>query len=308
MSADHEASLRDIVERYRDLWRVITRDAAGLRPEQDITLFADQVRDALDRRLDMLAGGDANFLAGSFRIEETLHTGVLTELVALRHRDLGTRHVAKRLRPDEAGNVVARALLLREGRFGMMLRHPAIAGAQTVLRGPDGGPVLILPFMASSLSQRLRSGPPLAIGEVGAAMAAILSTLGIIHDAGLVHADISPENLLVPGTELAGIAIADLGISIESGRSHGELDLATAANPAFAPPEQMAGAPLDRRSDLFACGRVGLLLLDHCDGEPGAIEALRSVARELSAAEPDDRPADAGAALARLRSGSEYPT
>ena len=291
--------LEAIATRFAALWQALSRNVAGPRTPTETNLLADRVRDALDRRLDRLDAAEPGFIANSFALEAIVHEGALTQIHRLRHRDLGTLHALKTLRPDQADNVVARDLLLREARFGARLRHRHVAAATAALRLADGRPALLIDWLPSSLAKRMRKAP-FVRDEVAGIAAALLSGLEAVHAAGLVHADLAPDNLLYDGEDLATLRIADFGIALEAGQCHGDIDLAKAGRAGFSAPEQQAAKPLDGRADLYACGRILQMLLEDRADPPKADDPLRKLAGQLARPDRDQRPSSAGIALAML--------
>jgi type VI secretion system protein ImpN len=292
-------ALQEIATRFSALWHALSRDGDALREPDETRMLVDRVRDALDRRRAGLEESDATFVANSFLLEELVHQGARTQIHRVRHRDLHTLHALKTLRPDHADNAVARDLLLREARLTLALRHGRIVNTQMALRLPDGRPALLLEWMPGSLSDLLSRGA-FSLQDIRDAMTGILSGLEAIHASGLVHADISPDNLLLTGSELKGLKIADFGIALENGESHGDLGLATAGHTEFAAPEQTDGA-LDCRSDLYACGRILMLLLERSDIGNEARDQLSGLAEHLSRQDRESRPENASAALRLLK-------
>ncbi|WP_448953486.1 protein kinase domain-containing protein [Labrys neptuniae] len=292
--------LEAIAAHYAALWRVLSHDGAGPRPLGETLLLADRVRDALDRRLARLEPAQAAFIADSFVEEALVHEGALYAIHRIRQRDLGTLHALKVLRADQADNVVARDLLLREAVFGARLRHPHIAAATLALRLPDGRPAVVMDWLPGRLSERMQAGS-FTPDEILTIIRNLLLALSAVHEAGLVHADVAPDNLLHDGTDLATLRLADFGIALEIGQRHDAADLAKAGRDAFSAPEQRAGQALDGRTDLYACGRLLMVLLDRCFAPEATIAPLTQLAAQLTQPEPGKRPQSAAIALALIQ-------
>lgn len=295
--------LEAIATRFAALWQALSQTGGEPRLPAETRLLTDRVRDALDRRVSRLEAA-TSFIANSFTLEATVHEGALTQIHRLRHRDLGTLHALKALRPDQADNVVARDLLLREARFGARLRHRHVAAATAALRLADGRPALLMDWLPSSLSDRMRK-TALRRNEVAGIAATLLSGLEAVHAAGLVHADLAPDNLLYDGEDLATLRIADFGIALEVGQRHADVDLARAGRESFSAPEQQAGKPLDGRADLYACGRILRMLLESCADTQDTQDFLQELSGRLAHIDPGRRPSSAGIALAMLRSNQK---
>ncbi|MGO7591663.1 serine/threonine-protein kinase [Rhizobium leguminosarum] len=300
MTHDHPADFEEIARRFSHLWQALNEGSPRTRQ-----ILVDRVRDALDRGEARVRDADCQIVANSFMLETLIHDGAATRVYRARHRDLGTFHAIKMPLPDHADDPVLRKLMLREAEIGMALRHPHIAVTQSVLRLADGRPALVMEWLGSRLAE-LWHERPLSLGEVTSVMTSVLSGLEAIHAAGFVHCDLSPLNLLA-GDDLSSLKIADFGIALKRGCRHDEFDLAFAGQPDFASPEQMAGQPLDERSDLYATGCLLSLLLSRCDEESDGSEALKALANHLSQQDPQARPENARAALHLLGGPAKRP-
>jgi type VI secretion system protein ImpN len=259
-------------------------------------MLIDRLRDALDRRLPRISSDNPAFLAGSFLLEDTIDRREHTEISRLRHRDLGTLHALKTVIADRADDAVARRLLLREARIGMALRHPRLVQTQMALRLTDGRPAIIMEWAGEPLSQRLSAGS-VSTCDCLEAMRGLLSGLQAIHDAGYVHCDISPGNLLLPGGDVSGLKIADFGVALEQGGHHRDLEIKIAGTLPFMAPEQADDAAADPRSDLYSAGRVLSALLERCEEKGLHVEEIGALAGHLSERNPSLRPASAQVAL-----------
>ncbi len=295
---DHpeNADLEEVARKFAALWQALAAAGGSVRDPAWRRSLIDQVRNALDRGEDRLAGHDVTIVANTFVLEAVVHEGTSTRIHRARHRDLDSLHAIKTLRPDQADDPVARELLLREARVGGAIRHPNVAATETLLRLADGRPALVLEWIDHSLAD-LVGQTPLSVDDITHITAAILKGLDAIHAAGFVHGDLSLSNLRCRDGDLLRLKIGDFGIALETGRRHRDLDIAFAGRPQFAPPEQLAGLALDGRSDLHAAGLILSTLLDHCREAGAMVEWLRQLAAELARPEPQERPENAKAAL-----------
>lgn len=300
MSAERSTDgLEDIAAHFSALWRALSHDGDTPRDPTETGMLADRVRDALDRRLSRLDEANAAFIANTFVVEAVVHDGMPVQVHRVRHRDLQTFHALKTLRPDHADDAVSRDLLLREARLSMTINHPNVASVQTALRLPDGRPAVVAAWMPFTLSDCLntRSFSPRNAYQV---MTSVLSGLEAIHAAGLIHADIAPDNLLLSGEDLEELKITDFGIALEQGERHADLDLIPAGHSEFSAPEQKEGVILDGRADLYASGLILNLLLERFEGKSGVREQLTALAGHLSQRDREKRPESASAALRLL--------
>jgi hypothetical protein len=184
-------------------------------------------------------------------------------------RMLGTagfaRTVAiKRLHPQFARDPDFSAMLLDEARLASRVRHPNVVPVLDVI-AQNGELLLVMEYVAGeSLARTLKAdGAKPGSPEIHAAiMAGVLHGLHAAHEAknvegeplGLVHRDVSPQNILVG---LDGVSrIVDFGIAKAVGRAHTTRDGTLKGKLAYMAPEQIEGGAIDRRTDVFAAGIV----------------------------------------------------
>jgi predicted ATPase len=139
--------------------------------------------------------------------------------------------------------------LLREARLGARLQHPNVVGTLG-LSEHDGTWVVALELVQGATVTEVLAAtgpfPPRVVLEVGVQACAGLAHA---HDAGLVHRDVKPGNLLVDRWGV--VKVADLGISV----ARGEPGAPGVGTPGFAAPEQLSGEA-GPRADLFSVGVV----------------------------------------------------
>lgn len=292
----HSDDMKTIAASFAGLLHLLTHDGETERPTDIRDLLIDRLRDALDRRLPSMPQGEPSFIGNTFLVEAIIHSNARTVISRLRHRDLGTLHALKTIGSDHTDDIMTKAMLLREARVGMALRHPNLVAVECVIRLPDGRPAIISEWAGPSLSQRLSAGI-ISTADVRQAMKSLFLGLHAIHDAGYIHGDISPANLLLCDDDFARLKIADFGSAIERGKRYSDLDIAKAATPGFAAPELSPTQAADPRADLYSAGCVLKSLLEHCDEETNTKAPLKSVAVQLTDHDPSKRPPNAMAAL-----------
>ncbi|MDC0668282.1 serine/threonine-protein kinase [Nannocystis radixulma] len=212
----------------------------------------------------------------------------------------------------------------REVRLARRISHPNVARTHD-MGEHDGVPFLIMEFVEGTTLQDLLRGDSTADGLAPARAArialSVCEALTAAHAAGVVHRDLKPANILL---EVEGrVVLTDFGIArpLDDGQ-HTQGLLGT---PVYMAPEQVAGAPVDARTDLYA---VGLVLFEMLTGRlpfagdtafaaalarlseppldvlslrPDVPEAVVEVVRHCLAQEPGHRPASAAAIAERLR-------
>jgi serine/threonine protein kinase len=215
-------------------------------------------------------------LEGKYEVLEKLHEGGMGAIYKVRHRLLDEIRVIKVMRPQHEANEGLRARFLREAQMAVKLRHPHIAQMYDfAFDEADRGYIVMEYVEGISLQQMLErvSAPSLRLSLDLARQT--LTALGFLHRKGIVHRDISPDNIMVAWDDFGRpmVKLIDLGIAkvvtsttglTVSGTFLGKL--------LYASPEQFGtpGAKVDQRSDIYSLGIVLYELFTGNHPFPGA--------------------------------------
>jgi serine/threonine protein kinase/ABC-type branched-subunit amino acid transport system substrate-binding protein len=165
------------------------------------------------------------------------------------------RDVAVKVLPREfLHEPTFRARFEREAKTIAALDHPAVVPVHDF--GEEGGqPYLVMRLMTGgTLSSRLERGP-LPASEIGRIMQRLSSALDEAHKRGIIHRDLKPSNILFD--QYGEAYLSDFGIvRLSEGQAtltglHGAL-----GTPGYMSPEQIQGAQVDGRSDIYALGVI----------------------------------------------------
>ena len=257
---------------------------------------------------------------GPYRIEAVIGRGGMGVVYLAGDPRLGRRVALKVLAPALTDEASSRARFLRESQSAAAIDHPNIIPVY------EAGEVEGVFFLAmryvqgADLGSRIAAGP-LEPGETVRLLGQIASALDAANEAGLVHRDVKPANILIAsGKDPEGgdhAYLTDFGLTkhrgVESGLTAAGAFMGTLD---YIAPEQIEGKPVDGRTDQYglACvafeclaGRVPFvrdtdiaIAMAHLrDAPPSALE-LRP-----------DLPADVDAVLARgmaKRPDDRYPS
>jgi len=208
--------------------------------------------------------------------------------------DLGLdRDVALKLIRGELGDPRQRDRFRREARAAAAFNHPNICHLYEI--SEHNGELFIAMELleGQTLAQRIAQGP-LTPGETARIGIEILNALAAIHARGFVHRDIKPSNVFLLNDRR--VKLLDFGLvfpgsvdgSLAAGAPTGALTMSgmVLGSPRYMAPEQIRGAAVDHRADLFALGAV---LHEALTGRPvfggdSAVETMYAVMNERPSA------------------------
>jgi serine/threonine-protein kinase len=212
----------------------------------------------------------------------------------------------------------------REARSAARLSHPSVVAIFD--QGEDGGRVYLVMehVTGTTLRALLREHGRLPAAQALDIADGVLLALAAAHEAGLVHRDVKPENVLV--TPNGTVKVADFGLAraIEA-THHTVADGTLLGTVAYLAPEQVATGAADPRADLYALGVVLFEMLtgrvpfeggtplavayrhvnedvpDPAEVEPSVPRVAANVVRAATRRQPEERYADAQAMLSAVR-------
>jgi serine/threonine protein kinase len=199
---------------------------------------------------------------GPYEIVEVLGRGGMGVVYKARDTVLDRWVALKTLLSAMAGDREAHARFLREARSAAALSHPNLAQIYSI--GEERGmPYFAMEYIeGSTLEQRLERRGCLRPLETVRLIRQVANGLLEAHRVQLIHRDIKPSNLILAhdGT----LKITDFGLAK---RAHGGASLQITqtgeaiGSPQYMSPEQVRGADLDHRSDIYSLGATFFHLL-----------------------------------------------
>ena len=173
---------------------------------------------------------------------------------------LGVTRAVKVARPSL--HATGQAVLLAEARKGASLKHhPNIIHVHEADHTHDGQIYLVMDHVEGcrSLAEHLQSTGPLPVMQSVKIGLSLADALGHAHDAGLVHRDLKPDNILIDAD--GSPRVTDFGLAVWSSE-RADLQGGTAS---YMAPEQLVGTPYyDNQTDIWA---VGVILHEMLTGE-----------------------------------------
>ena len=263
-------------------------------------------------------------LGDRYRLTERIAGGGMGEVWRAEDTVLGRAVAVKILRREYADDGTFLARFRAEARHTAGLSHAGIAavydfsegGDRTDGDGDDGSPYLVMELVPGEPLSALvaREGalsPRRTMDIVGQAACGLQAA----HDAGVIHRDVKPGNILV--TPTGTVKITDFGISRATNSVPLTQTGAIMGTAYYISPEQASGRPVTPASDVYSLGVVAYecltgrrpfpgdtpvsVALAQVNKEPPALPAnlpapVRDLVMQMLAKDPARRPSSAGAA------------
>ena len=217
---------------------------------------------------------------GRYKVERLLGEGGMGVLYLARDPVID-RHVALKLLRVNGEDL--RRRFMREAQSAGRLQHPNVVTVYDV-GDHDGQLFIAMEYIdGDTLATLIRDDVPFSAIRKLDIIDEVADGLGYAHQRGIVHRDIKPANLMI--TRAGLVKVLDFGIARVSHRESREFDAPTLiGTPAYMAPEQLEGAEVDARSDIYAVGLVMYELFSGCRAFGGSTTA--DVLQKVLAAQP----------------------
>jgi serine/threonine protein kinase len=230
---------------------------------------------------------------GKYEVLSLLGGGGMGEVYKARHIHLDAFRTIKVMRKSLMADQDYLQRFIREARIATLVQHPNVAIVHDFATLPDGTYYMVSEFIeGQTVRQWIRDNGVFTVPIAVNIVAQVLHGLEAIHRAGLLHRDMSPDNvMLTPSGRVPEVKIIDLGIAKVLDASAAEMTQVGVfvGNPRYSSPEQLGALPdgeqLDGRSDLYC---VGLMLYEMLAGVPPFVSTTPQgyVVKHLSEAPP----------------------
>jgi eukaryotic-like serine/threonine-protein kinase len=229
---------------------------------------------SLKRQANRFSEGE--ILGEKFKILRFVAHGGMGEVYEAEDLELHERVALKTLRPDNLQQSAALARLKREVHLARKVTHPNVCRIFDLYRHKSAGSeeivVLSMEFLrGETLAERIKRQGRMGLLEALPLIRQMASALGAAHEAGIVHRDFKPSNVVLVD-EPTGLraVVTDFGLAFRATAPATEHSLTDASwssaqpgeggqlygTPAYMAPEQIEGRPATIASDIYAFGLV----------------------------------------------------
>ena len=252
-------------------------------------------------------------LAGRYRVLDKLGSGGMATVFLAEDERLRRKVAVKCLHSDSPEDAARR--FEREAKVGASLSHPNLVTVFDTV-ADDESVLIVMEYVEGENLAQLMARERVPAEHAVAIVKAVAGALDHAHQAGVVHRDVKPANILVSPDGKA--KLVDLGIATATERTQITAVGTVLGTPSYMAPEQLEGGRIDKAVDVYALAAVAFELLSGrkarqgrtpveiahqiannpvpdvreawSDAPPAAAEVLqRAMSRD-----PDERPASAG--------------
>jgi Tol biopolymer transport system component len=198
-------------------------------------------------------------LARRFRIIRFIARGGMGEVYAAEDLELGERVALKAIRRNIAPDSELLALFKKEVQLARRVTHPNVCRIFDLAQHEDGGTMVMLLSMelldGHTLSERLRDTGPLTFREAWPLIEEIAAGLQAVHDAGIIHGDLKPGNVMLAaraGEDRPRAVVMDFGMALPVTPESPGHRVSRGGTPEYFAPEQTEGAPVSTATDVYS--------------------------------------------------------
>jgi serine/threonine-protein kinase len=210
---------------------------------------------------------------GKYQILARLGVGGMGEVYKVLHIHLNSIRVIKLMRAAIAKEAGAHDRFTREARMATRINHPNVAALFDFSTLEDGSRYMVWEHIeGTNLHELLDTRGPLSPRYAAQLASQTLMGLDAIHRAGIVHRDVSPENLMITRDDEGNerVKIIDLGIAKQSGEEDNKTKTGMFVGKwKYCSPEQLGmlteGERIDGRADIYS---FGIVLYEMLTGVP----------------------------------------
>lgn len=260
--------------------------------------------------------GMPGVVAGRYEIEAPIGAGGMGSIFRVKHVQLGKHFALKKIHVGVSTNPRVRDSFYREARLASSLEHPNIVSIVDFGEDEAIGAFMVMELLqGESLADRLEGDRRLHLKPACEVLLQVAEALHYIHERGIVHGDVKPENILLCEVPSASdrrrwqVKLLDFGIArfeTAGGRTTDSIE----GTPAYLAPERIKGIAPQPSVDIYSLGIVAYQMLTGVLPFDGSVYEILRAQVEKAPVPPSqhlDEPLDERAEALVLRALAKEP-
>lgn len=237
-------------------------------------------------------------LARRFRVVRFLARGGMGEVYECEDTELGEHVALKTIRPEIAGDEHVLAMFKREIQLARKVTHPHVCRIYDLVQHQEGDASTNLLSMelvtGRTLAQYLKEHGPLTPAQALPWIEQMTSALEAAHQAGVVHRDFKPGNVMLSEGAEDRAVVMDFGLAFPAAQADTGTLMALRGTLNFMAPEQQDGGPITPATDIYA---LGLVIREMVGGSSGVWEPVLQRCLQRDPQKRYTRPSEVSRAL-----------
>jgi serine/threonine protein kinase len=206
-------------------------------------------------------------LDGKYALLRELGSGGTGTVYEAENLLVGKKIAIKLMNPGAFAERDSQARFVSEARAAARISHANVVDIHDLGVTKNGVPFIVMELLrGETLEAVIDTRGPLAPAYAGELFLQVLAGLSAAHAQGIVHCDLKPANVLVthPRPDRPLVKVLDFGIArgVEAAK---EIDQVVLGTPMYMAPEQVTGAPVDFRTDVYQASAMLFAMLAGTD-------------------------------------------
>ncbi len=241
-------------------------------------------------------------IADRYHVIRKLGEGGMGQVYLAEHVRMGRKSAVKVLHPAMVNDTDAISRFNREAANASRISHPNVAAIYDFGETSEGLIYLAMEFVEGEpLTDIIERAGALAPSRAASIVRQTGEALAVAHDFGIVHRDLKPDNIMIARNRDGSdcVKVVDFGIAKAANVEAQKVTRTglIVGTPEYMSPEQLAGDPLDGRSDIYSLALVGFTMLT------GRLPFPSETAQEAMIMRLTDRPRS----LAEMKPEVQWP-
>ncbi|HEX2777961.1 MAG TPA: serine/threonine-protein kinase [Gemmatimonadaceae bacterium] len=205
-------------------------------------------------------------IADRYHVTRKLGEGGMGQVYLAEHVRMGRKSAVKVMHPGMVNDADAISRFNREAANASRINHPNVAAIYDFGETSDGLIYLAMEFVEGEpLTALIERQGALPAARAASIVRQTADALAVAHEFGIVHRDLKPDNIMIARNrdDSDCVKVVDFGIAKAANNEAQKVTRTglIVGTPEYMSPEQLAGDPLDGRSDVYSLALVAFAML-----------------------------------------------